>query len=146
MHWKTSVQFAKDVGEWAKLIALILAIVGLIGIYFPTIQRRWEILVKPKAWYYIGFVDSNRFYPLAYQHPAWNDGPASEEVLSEIPGQVIVTFNDELHIGRDRAGSGGKVQSVLGKNACLYVSATEKKLQPGAPRKFVWAEAVKVSC
>jgi len=34
-------QRAKDIGEWAKLVALVLAIVGFAGVYVPDLRTWW---------------------------------------------------------------------------------------------------------
>lgn len=144
--WKAGVAFAHDLGEWAKLVTLILAIAGLAGFLFPSVKRWWEIHLNPEAWYYIGQVKGGTFRQFAYQHPLWNDGPVAASALAQVPDSVIVTMNDELHIGRAVAGASGAVRSVSKDGVCLYIRHIEQRPSPDGKVQYVWAGAVRVSC
>jgi hypothetical protein len=144
--WNGGVTFAHDVGEWAKLVTLVLAIAGLLGFLFPGVKRCWEIHTGPESWYYIGRVERGTFHQFAYQHPLWNDGPVVASALSGVPGSVIVTMNEELHIGRAVAGGSGAVRSVSKGGVCLYVRHIEQHPSPDGKLLYVWAGAVRVSC
>lgn len=145
-YWDGGVTFAHDVGEWAKLGALLLAIAGLVGVLVPDAKRWWEIHLGSEAWYYIGVVKNGRFEPFSYQHPFWNSGPVPAAVLDKLPGRVIVTLKGDVHIGRAKAGADGEVQSIVPDGACLNVRELARRSEPAKPEQYIWAGAVKVSC
>lgn len=58
--WNDFIGLIKDFGEIAKFVALLLAIAGFIGLYFPTARTQFEMLTGPSAWYYIGAVKTGR--------------------------------------------------------------------------------------
>lgn len=144
--WKGGVAAAHDLGEWAKLVALLLAVAGLLGVLLPDTKRWWEINLYPESWYYIGQVRGGTFRPFAYQHPLWNDGPVAATALAGLPGSVVVTMNDELHIGRSRAGRDGAVRTVSKGGVCLYVRHVERRASPDGAASYVWVGTAKVTC
>jgi hypothetical protein len=155
-RWERGVAIARDLGEYAKLIALVLAISGLIGIYFPGVRRAWEQWVAPTSWYWIGTVRRNgQFIPQAYEHPLWNNWqrrPVARGDLLGVDGQIMITgkgsqTTDEIHIGRAEPTGRSAVRFVHDARICLEI--TEVDMSRGNPRTgetFVWAQARKVSC
>ena len=151
-RWGHFIGIIGDAGEIAKLIALLLAIAGLVTVYFPGLRREWEQISSPSAWYWIGTVGgSGRFRSNGYVHPLWNN-PKRPVGLPEVLalGRTIVITGpgpvDSLHVGRAEAGAGAELRFVFGDNACLAVS----KIKPLASRRtretFLWAKAQKVTC
>lgn len=63
-----------------------------------------------------------------------------------MPGSVIVTMNDELHIGRATAGAEGAVRSVAKDGVCLHVTHIDQRRSPDGQAAHVWAGAVRVGC
>jgi hypothetical protein len=92
-----------------------------------------------------GHVEGGKFRQFANQHPLGNDGPAAASALAPLPETVIVTRNDELHIGRAVTDGSGAVRSASKDGRCLHVRHIEQRPSPGTVQ-HVWAGAVRVSC
>lgn len=143
-YWEKIVQTAHDLGEVAKLIALVLAIITFAGFYRPDWRRKWEIFSGPQYWYRIGTINHNGiFSPVAYSSSLWA-GRVPERNVAKLPGTIILTDNDELHPGRMTAG--GLVGANQGKGACLYVHQVKARRELPKPTRYVWARATKITC
>lgn len=150
-RWKNGIGLAKDIGEYTKLVALVLTVIGFIAAYFPSAKRDFELIANPSAWYFVGGVYGEKFGHYDYQNPIWDNGVIRIPALSELPGKIIVTTkSNEPHNGRDAPGGGGNLTRVVPENACLYVR--EFRILPiaqprqGGPQSAVWARAQQVTC
>ena len=154
--WERGVAIAKDLGEYAKLVALLLAIAGLLGVYLPGVRRTWEQWVTPTSWYWIGTVRrSGLFIPQAYEHPYWNNWkrrPIGGGGLPGVVGDIMITGKgelptDEIHVGRSAPSPRGAVRFVLDAKVCLQITAVDmSRGNAKTGETFVWARARKVSC
>lgn len=144
--WRSFIDLIKDLGEVAKFAVLVLALAGLIGLYFPVARTWLETKVNPSAWYYVGKVDGGKFTSEPFQHPAWSGGTAPQAALLRVPGTTMVTLGGGLHIGRRAAGSGQPILTNLGGGVCLHVGRIERTGDAQHPSAFVWVEAVRITC
>jgi hypothetical protein len=146
------VELANDLGEYAKLIALVLAILGFAAVYFPGIRRKWERTVTPSSWYWIGRIDRDgRFVANSYQHPLWNSGPMPADRLNQIIDQVLITergkdAEPDTHVGREQPTGSSTAEAVFTENVCLYVRELTFRQDPAKSVRYVWVRARKVTC
>lgn len=144
--WRAFVDGIKDLGEIVKFLALLLAVVGLIGLYLPGVRTSVQANINPSAWYYIGATTGDRFNAEAFQHPFWAGGSGSSSLVNTLPNSTMITTGDLPHVGRVSAGPLNPIKTNSVAGLCLYVKETQTLHKAGDVRGFVWARAVKVSC
>lgn len=145
-RWRRTVDLAADLGEIAKLVALLLAIAGLVGLYLPGVRTAFETRLNPRAWYYVGEVDRGVFHAEAYQHPPWSGASAPSDALGGVVGTTVVTIGGGLHIGRAAAGGDGPIRTNVAGGVCLHVLAIQRRRAARGDVAYVWLEAVRITC
>ncbi|WP_158912720.1 hypothetical protein [Caulobacter sp. S45] len=145
-HWNNFIGLIKDFGEIAKFVALLLAIAGFVGLYFPTARTWFEMHTDPGAWYYIGAIKGGTFGSEPFQHPAWSGGSAPEAALDQLPGTTMVTLGSGLHIGRQGAGGAQPIRTNYAGGVCLRVTELKRTHDGQKPDAYIWARAVKITC
>ena len=144
--WRAFVDGVKDLGELAKFIALLLVIIGFVGLYIPGLRMKFEVIANPTAWYYIGGAANGIFSAEHFQNPLWPSGRGPEVALERLPGTTMVTYGNGLHIGRSQDGADKAIRTNYSGGICLFVKQISKRTRPGDKAHYIWAEAVKVSC
>lgn len=149
--WKRGVDLAKDIGDYAKLVALCLTIIGFVAAYLPSARRQFELVVNPSAWFFIGGIYGDKFGHNDYQNPLWDDGAVPRSVLDALPGNIMVaTVSSEPHNGRETPGPDGILMTVAPDNSCLYVREVRilkiPKPKSHGPQSAAWARAQRVAC
>ncbi len=125
-RWRRFMVAISDAGELAKLLALLLAVVGFLAIYFPGIRQAYERKTMPTAWYNVLLMSGPWTAPHPYmgarprgfESPAWADG-LNADVLYALPGQMI--YSSDIAVGRQGPSPRHGVTYIYDKNVCLYV-------------------------
>jgi hypothetical protein len=150
VRWDESVKVARDIGEFAKLIALAMGMIVFLSFYFPGFRQAWEVHANPHFWFQIGQLNPDRrFRPRIFESPIWAGGVKVYEsrVGKQMPNTVMTTEGDQPHIGRAAPGTAARTMVDYNKDVCLYVAGL-KVTPPGPASKDrnVWAEASRVTC
>jgi len=146
-RWDRFIKAIKDLGEVAKFIALLLAILGFILVFFPSMRRSGEIWVQPTNWYWIGAVDKGSFVSNGNYHSSlWQEAPLRINELVRVNGSVMVTKTSDLHIGHAIPGAGGIAQASYPAGVCLYVHQGQLRRHRGDVPWQLWVKANVVTC
>lgn len=139
-RWRRFMTGVSDAGEVAKLVALLLAVTGVLAIYFPGLRQAYERATMPSAWYNIVLLSGPSTEPLpflgarprGFESPAWADG-LNADVLYDLPGQMI--YSSDIAIGREGPSPRHAVTYIYDKNACLHIRDLRFSVtrRPGAP-------------
>lgn len=124
--WRRTVQFCNDLGEFAKLGALLLVVGGFLALYFPSVRRGLEAHVIGTDSYYnigllVGAPDFAGFRPRNLYSPIWDPRLGSLDRLMTLRRQVVFTENDNPTVGREGPGETSLVRTLAPKGTCLYV-------------------------
>lgn len=145
-RWRVYIDCIKDLGEIVKFLAMLLAVVALIGLYLPDLRTTVQAHFNPSPWYYIGVTTADRFDAEAFQHPSWAGGSGPASLVDTLPNSTMITTGGLPHVGRVSAGPLNPIKTNSVAGLCLYVKETQTLHKVGDTRGFVWARAVKISC
>jgi hypothetical protein len=136
--WRRGVQLVEDLGSYAKFLALLLASLGLLAVYAPTIRRFAEVyLVGVDAYYNIGQLIGPPLYvgfdPNAFSDPMWDDGLQSPKRFFDLSGHIVFAKQDWA-IGRIKPSGTEQLLHVYRAGACVYVKDVYFKPYTRRPR------------